>query len=131
MKTIFYTLIILLFSTSITFGQNNSITTGTGKAYTFAESIGKNYYAANFTFNKNKKEAIVAVLDSYFEKALQSNKKTIWKKSKGEYALEDSFFIELKNRELKIEWKNTINNTNQSIIDELKKVCKDVIDVIK
>lgn len=131
MKTIYYILIFFLSNATITLGQNNSINTVSGKTYSTTEVIGKNEYSASLVFNKSKREALITILESYFDEVQKANKKITWKKLKGEHSTKAVFFVELKNKELKIEGKNSEEPLSPSVLEKLQKIYKEVVEVIQ
>lgn len=131
MKTLYYTIIMILINSSISFGQKGTISTVNDKKYQFGETCSENNYASSFTFNKEEKEKILAVLELYFEDKVYSNNNSVWKKLKGTFTEEDIFFVELKNKKLKIEWKNKQKTSHKDTIEKLKKISAEIIESLK
>ena len=130
MKAIYYSIIILLITSSISFGQNNSVNAINSKKYKFVESYNDNNYASSITFNRNKKEDVKTILNKYFAEVTVSGSVTTWKSLKDNKVKDDIFIIKLKNRDLKIEWKSKINTSN-STCNRLKKISAEIIESIK
>jgi len=133
MNTIYFTTTIIFLNTFIMNAQNTR-SSEHAKAvandkYTFVESITNNSYASSFTFKSINKEKVQSILNKYFDGSKNSTKAMTWGNMKNEANNGDVFFIELKNKELKIEWKNNISHKNY--INELKKISQNVVEVIK
>jgi hypothetical protein len=131
MKTIYYTIIMILINTTISFGQKGTISTINDKKYIFAESCSDNNYTSTFTFDKKAREKIISTLELYFEDKEHSNNKLVWKNIKNQFNEEDVFYIELKNKKLKIEWKNMNKSSHKEIIDKLKKISAEIVNSLK
>lgn len=131
MKTLYYTIIMILINTSVSFGQKGTISTVNDKKYVFAESSSDNNYASTFSFDKKEREKIVRILEFYFEDKANSNNNLIWKKLKDTYNEDDVFHVELKNKKLKIEWKNMQKTSHKETIEKLKKISAEIVKTIK
>ncbi|WP_370425280.1 hypothetical protein [Tenacibaculum dicentrarchi] len=121
---------IFFILTTISSAQNNTITSKTGKKYMFSESCSHSHYASSFVFKKNKKEEITSVLNKYFDRKIVSGSVIIWNKLKNDEVDEDILFIEIKNKGLKIEWKSQTKTSND-IINQLKKISTEIIEILK
>lgn len=131
MKTLYYTIIMILINTSVSFGQKGTISTVNDKKYVFAESSSDNNYASTFSFDKKEREKIVSILEFYFEDKANSNNNLIWKKLKDTYNEDDVFHVELKNKKLKIEWKNMQKTSHKETIEKLKKISAEIVKTLK
>ena len=80
--------------------------------------------AEPFLYNETK---IIAtyLLNGEDEELLK--KKIVWKKFKEDNDSNNIFYVELKKRSLKIEWKNN-ENANIEIVEKLKKISREIIE---
>ena len=131
MKTLYYTIIMILINTSVSFGQKGTISTVNDKKYVFAESSSDNNYTSTFSFDKKEREKIVSTLEFYFEDKANSNNNLIWKKLKDTSNEDDVFHVELKNKKLKIEWKNMQKTSHKETIEKLKKISAEIVKSLK
>lgn len=122
---------MILINTSVSFGQKGTISTVNDKKYVFAESSSDNNYASTFSFDKKEREKIVSILEFYFEDKANSNNNLIWKKLKDTYNEDDVFHVELKNKKLKIEWKNMQKTSHKETIEKLKKISAEIVKTLK
>ena len=116
--------------TSLSFAQNGTSNAISNKNYMFAESYGNSNYACSITFKKEHKDSLKKILDTYFENKELSKKKTVWYKHKEINNSNDIFYVELKQRTLKIEWKNK-KEPNTEIVEKLKKISAEIVNEIK
>ena len=125
-------ILIIMFAmiTSLSFAQNGTSNAISNKSYMFAESYGNSNYACSITFKKEYKDSLNKILDTYFENKELSKKKTVWKKLKEINNSNDIFYVELKQRTLKIEWKNK-KEPNSEIVEKLKKISAEIVNKIK
>lgn len=122
---------MILINTTISFGQKGTISTVNDKKYSFTESCSDNNYASTFAFDKKEREKIVSSLEFYFEVKEHSNNKLVWKKLKDTSNEDDVFYVELKNKKLKIEWKNMNKTTHKETIEKLKKISAEIVKSLK
>ena len=115
---------------TLSFAQNGTSNAVSNKNYMFAESYGNSNYACSITFKKEYKDSLNKILDTYFENKELSKKKTVWKKLKEINNSNDIFYVELKKRTLKIEWKNK-KEPNTEIVEKLKKISTEIANKIK
>ena len=120
-------ILIIMFAmiTSLSFAQNGKSNAVSNKNYMFAESYGNSNYACSITFKKEYKDSLNKILDTYFENKEVQKKKTVWKKLKEINNSNDIFYVELKQRTLKIEWKNK-EESNTEIVEKLKKISSEI-----
>ena len=125
-------ILIIMFAmiTSLSFAQNGTSNAINNKNYMFAESYGNSNYACSITFKKEHKDSLNKILDTYFENKELQKKKTVWKKLKEINNSNDIFYVELKKRTLKIEWKNK-KEPNTEIVEKLKKISVEIVNKIK
>lgn len=125
-------ILIIMFAmiTSLSFAQNGTSNAISNKNYMFAESYGNSNYACSITFKKEHKDSLNKILDTYFENKELSKKKTVWYKHKEINNSNDIFYVELKQRTLKIEWKNK-KEPNTEIVEKLKKISAEIVNEIK
>ena len=128
MKLIKILTITFLMCFSFSFAQENTASAVTNKNNMFAESYGTSNYASSIIFKKKNRDAVTEILNKYFENSAVVKNKIIWRKLIGISNPDDSFFIELKQNSLKIEWKNKNNNTNKELIDKLKIISKEILN---
>ena len=113
--------------TSLTFAQNGTANAVSNKNYMFAESYGNSNYACSITFKKEFKDSVQNILNTYFENKELFKKKIVWKKFKEDNDPNNIFYVELKQRSLKIEWKNN-DKANIEIVEKLKKISREIIE---
>ncbi len=99
--------------------------------YLLSESYTDNSYSASIIIKKNKKDQVVSILNKYFIEIISSEKVMNWRTLKDYAGNENIYFVELKNKGLKIEWKNELKASHIKIIDKLKKITKEIMDTIK
>ena len=114
-------MIMFTMFTSLTFAQNGTANAVSNKNYMFAESYGNSNYACSITFKKEFKDSVQNILNTYFEN------KELWKKFKEDNDPNNIFYVELKQRSLKIEWKNN-DKANIEIVEKLKKISREIIE---
>ena len=125
-------LLMIMFAmiTSLSIAQNGTSNAVSNKNYMFAESYGNSNYACSITFKKEYKDSLNKILESYFENKEVQKKKTVWYKHKEINNSNDIFYVELKQRTLKIEWKNK-KEPNTEIVEKLKKISAEIVNEIK
>ena len=116
--------------TSLSFAQNGTANAVSNKNYMFAESYGNSNYACSITFKKEFKDSVHNILNTYFENKELFKKKIVWKKFKEDNDPNNIFYVELKQRTLKIEWKNN-EKANIEIVEKLKKISAEIVNKIK
>ena len=120
-------MIMFTMFTSLTFAQNGTANAVSNKNYMFAESYGNSNYACSITFKKEFKDSVQNILNTYFENKELFKKKIVWKKFKEDNDPNNIFYVELKQRSLKIEWKNN-EKANIEIVEKLKKISREIIE---
>lgn len=123
-------IIVFAMITTLSFAQNRTANAVSNKNYMFAESYSNSNYACSITFKKEFKDSINIILNTYFENKELLKKKIVWKKLKEIYNQDDYFYVEIKQNSLKIEWKNS-KQTNNEIVEKLKKISSEIIYIIK
>ncbi len=116
--------------TSLLFAQNGTANAVSNNNYMFAESYSNNTYACDITFKKEFKDSVNSILNTYFENKELLKKKTVWKKLKKNNNTYNIFYVKLKQRSLKIEWKNNVE-VSIEMVEKLKKISREIINKIK
>jgi Skp family chaperone for outer membrane proteins len=122
-------ILIIMFTmiTSLSFAQNGTVNAVSNKNYMFSESYSNSNYACSITFKKEFKDSVNNILNTYFENKELLKKKIVWKKFKEDNDSNNIFYVVLKKRSLKIEWKNN-ENANIEIVEKLKKFSREIIE---